>query len=88
MEKELLFEVYRVKNNITDEHWNPAIFDKGTHDITPLWVAGVLYAVYSRYIECLPDSEQLEYQHAVKSMFNFFIENGHGTTKTDKNGNF
>lgn len=84
MDKELLFEIYRVRNNESDEYWNPAILDVNSHDVSPLWISGVLFAIYSRYMESIPDNEQLEYEESIKTMFKYFVENGHGVVERVK----
>jgi hypothetical protein len=73
-DKELLFEVYRILNN--SNVWCPAVSDIQSHEITPLWVAGVAYAVFARYIDGLEESQQSEFQEQAFYFFKYLIENG------------
>jgi hypothetical protein len=75
-DKECLFKIHRVKNE--NGAWCPAIEDIAGHDVDPTWIAGVLYALFSRYLENIPDSKQLEYENQVKVLFDYMTDNGHG----------
>jgi len=58
-EHELLFKIHRIKND--DGEWMPAIQDVATHDVTPLWTAGVAYIILDRYLSCIDDSKQKQF---------------------------
>ena len=58
-EHELLFKVRRIKND--DGEWMPAIQDVTSHDVTPLWAAGVAYIILDRYLSCVDDSKQKQF---------------------------
>lgn len=60
LEYDTLFNVLRVKNDNGD--WMPAIKDITSHDITPLWVAGVVYIIMDRYLSCVDDAKQQDFK--------------------------
>lgn len=73
-ERDLILKIYKVKND--NGSWCPAIEDIATHDIDPLWIAGVMYCVFSRYIDCVDESSQLEFQETSLNFFKYMVENG------------
>lgn len=73
-EQELLFKVHRKKND--QGKWCPAIEDVNSHDINPLWVAGTLYAIFSRYMDSVEESKQTEFENSVLYFFNYLMEDG------------
>lgn len=73
-QKELIFKIYRTLND--QGVWCPAVEDIKEHEITPLWIAGVSYAIFARYIDSIEESKQTEYQQAAYHFFKYLIENG------------
>jgi hypothetical protein len=58
------------------ETWIPALLDKKSHEIDVLWVAAVLYMVYDRYLSCIPDQSQIEFQDSVIKVFAKMLKEG------------
>jgi hypothetical protein len=74
---EELIAICRIKN--TDNNsWCPCIRDKRSHDIDPIWVAAVLFAVYDRYLNNIDDSLQHNFAAETLKYFNGMIETGPG----------
>lgn len=44
----------------------------------PVWVAGVLYLIFDRYLSCVPDGVQIEFQSETLDIFNEMLESGAG----------
>ena len=78
-QKEHLFNIYRIKAEESDG-WNPGVEDVADHEIDPVWVASVLYTVYTRYIDSIPEENQIEFEQKTKSVLSHLFENGHNFT--------
>lgn len=72
--REIIFHIYRSLND--KGVWCPAVEDVEKHEITPLWIAGVIYAIFSRYIDSVEESKQTEFQEMALHFFKYLIENG------------
>lgn len=72
---EEIFTVYRIFSE-KSQNWSPAIKDKASHEISPVWVAGVLYMIMDRYISCVSDESQIEFQEQAFSLFEKMIKEG------------
>lgn len=81
-ENELLLKVHRIKND--QGEWMPAIEDVSTHDITPMWVAGVAYAIFDRYISSVDDSRQAEFQEEAAQWLILMLQDDESQLFTDK----
>jgi len=68
----VLARVFSKKSNT----WIPAIIDQQSHDIDPLWVSAVIYMILDRYISCVPDNLQIEFQEMTMKFFNEMLESG------------
>jgi hypothetical protein len=55
--------------------WIPALKDIADHEVSAPWAAAVLYMIYDRYMSCVPDEHQLEFQRNVFKMFDFMVKN-------------
>lgn len=71
---ELIFEIYRLKKG---ENWCPAIKDISSHDVSSLWIAGVMFSIFSRYIESFPDSEQNDIKNETMFLLEKMFESGY-----------
>lgn len=54
--------------------WLPALKDIQSHDINPAWVAGVMYLFFDRYISCISDKDQLDFEQKSLFLFNKMLE--------------
>lgn len=73
-ESELLFKIHRLKKD--DDTWVPAIEDVTSHDVTPVWAAGLAYMIMDRYISCVKDSDQHKfYEEAIHWLSTMLKEN-------------
>ena len=74
-ENNLLFKIYRVETPI-ENVYNPAILDINSHDISPMWVACVMYSVLAKYIDALPENIQNAFQQSTVEIFNKCVDVG------------
>jgi hypothetical protein len=80
---ELLLKIHRVFHNESGT-WMPAIQDVISHNITPLWVAGVAYLIIDRYISSVEESNQNEFLKEVLRLFNKMAKNSSTTEYIEK----
>jgi hypothetical protein len=69
---ELILKIHRVldeKNN-----WMPAIEDVASHDIDPMWVAGVSFLLIDRYVSSIQESDQNKFYEEVMFWFDKMIK--------------
>jgi len=64
---ELILSIHRVLDD--EGNWMPAIQDIATHDIDPMWVAGVAYLLIDRYVSSIEESEQNKFYEEVMVWF-------------------
>ena len=50
------------------------------HDITPEWTAAVLYTIFNRYLQIVPDSKQNEFVKETMDTFNWLFKDQIGYT--------
>lgn len=81
-EYDLLFNVLRIKND--NGEWMPAIQDITSHDITPLWVAGVSYIIMDRYLSCVDDSKQKDFKEEMLFWLAKMLKDDEATKYIDK----
>ncbi len=74
VESELIFKIYRLKNELGE--WNPAIQDIESHDIDPSWVAGMMYLIFDRYLSSVADSKQNKFTEEVFYWFQQMKKDG------------
>lgn len=72
---EELMTIIKVYSNKTDT-WIPALVDKASHEIDPIWVAGVIYMILDRYVSCVSDDKQLLFQKQCLSIFETMVNEG------------
>jgi hypothetical protein len=70
-----VMSVYQIKNNKNDTIC-PAVKIEKDHDGSAVWVAALLYNIYSRYLESIPDNNQLEFQKDVQDILTIAFETG------------
>ena len=83
MKSELILKIHRVLNEDNNE-WMPAIQDVATHDIDPLWVAGVAYLIIDRYVSSIDESKQNKFHEDVMVWFNRMAKNSSTTEYIEK----
>ena len=83
MTSELILKIHRVLNEDNNE-WMPAIQDVATHDIDPIWVAGVAYLIIDRYVSAIDESKQNKFHEDVMIWFNKMVKNGSTTEYIEK----
>lgn len=67
IKSELILKIHRILNDRGD--WMPAIQDVASHDIDPMWVAGVAYLIIDRYINSIEESKQIKFYEDVMTWF-------------------
>jgi len=81
-ESELIFKIHRLKKPNGD--WIPAIEDMKSHDITPVWVAGMAYVIIDRYLSSVVESNQHDFQEEMLHWLSLMLEDNIGSDYTDK----
>lgn len=81
-ESELIFKIFRVKNE--EGVWSPALGDVKSHDITALWTASLAYLILDRYLSCIDESKQNEFQEEVLYWLNLMVKDNKGSEFTEK----
>ena len=71
---EKILEVYRIKGN--KDEWCPAVKIVSDHSGDSVWVAALMYNVYSRYLETIPDADQHQFERNVRSALSTLFEVG------------
>lgn len=80
---ELILKIHRVLDKNNNE-WMPAIEDVASHDIDPMWVAGVAYLIIDRYISSIPESNQNKFYKDVMVWFNKMAKSENTTEYIEK----
>jgi hypothetical protein len=80
---ELILKIHRVLNEDT-KGWMPAIEDVASHDIDPMWVAGVAYLIIDRYVSSVKESKQNKFYEDVLTWFNTMAKNSSTTEYIEK----
>jgi hypothetical protein len=60
IDKKLILKIYQLTSEAGD--LAPALEDVETHEVTPMWVAGLMYIILDRYLTCIEDSNQKEFK--------------------------
>jgi len=81
-EHELIFKIHRVKDD--RDEWMPAIEDIKSHDITPVWAAGLAYVILDRYLSCIDESMQHDFQDQVMYWLEKMLKDNNGSEYVDK----
>jgi len=71
---ELILKIHRIENEKGE--WMPAIEDVKSHDIDPMWVAGVAFLLIDRYVNAIEESEQNNFYEKVMDWFNKMTKGG------------
>jgi hypothetical protein len=71
---EKILEVYKIKGN--DDEWCPAVKIISDHSGDAIWVAALMYNVYSRYLETIPDADQHQFEKDVRTTLSTLFEIG------------
>lgn len=82
IKSELLLKIHRVLSENGD--WMPAIEDVSSHDIDPMWVAGVSYLIIDRYVSSIKESNQNKFYEEVLVWFNKMVKSGNTTQYIEK----
>jgi len=69
-----ILSVSRIRGNGGD--WCPAVQIVGDHDGDAVWVAALIYNIYARYLQTIPDCDQHKFEQDVKEILTFAFENG------------
>ena len=81
-ESELIFKIHRLKKSSGE--WIPAIEDIKSHDITPVWAAGLAFVILDRYISSVDESMQHDFQEEMLHWLSLMLEDDNGSEYTDK----
>lgn len=71
---EKILEIYRIQGKASE--WCPAVKIISDHSGDSIWVAALMYNVYSRYLETIPDADQHEFERNVTSTLSTLFEVG------------
>lgn len=71
---EKILEIYRIRGK--KDEWCPAVKICGDHSGDTIWVAALMYNVYSRYLETIPDADQHSFEKNVRSTLNTLFDVG------------
>lgn len=82
---EAVIEIYRILNKHKD--WCPGVKIIKDHEGDAVWVGALMYSIYSRYLETVPDSEQHEFESSVKEVLKVAFEHGMEYTDSLKDNN-
>ena len=82
VENELIFKIHRLKKK--DGEWIPAIEDIKSHDITPVWAAGMAFIILDRYMSSIDESRQHDFQEEMLHWLSLMLEDNKGSEYTDK----
>ena len=72
-----LIQICRFASPQTQNMWTPCIKRLKSHDITPLWVASVLYLILDSYIGSVDDKNQQQFFKETIKIFNIMKKEGH-----------
>lgn len=82
LESELILKIHRVLSDRGD--WMPAIQDVASHDIDPMWVAGVAYLIIDRYVNSIEESKQNKFYDDVMVWLDRMLKSNNTTQYVDK----
>ena len=71
---EEIIHIYRILNQSKD--WCPAVQIIQDHEGDAIWVAALMYNIYARYLETVPDSEQNLFETNVKDVLSVAFDHG------------
>lgn len=83
---ERVLDVYRIKGK--EGEWCPAVRVATTHDGDAVWVAALMYNIYTRYLDTIPDADQNKFEadtrKALEILFDIGIEHVEGIEPEDR----
>jgi hypothetical protein len=82
LKSELILKIHRVLNDRGD--WMPAIQDVASHDIDPMWVAGVAFLIVDRYVNSIKESRQIKFYEEVLEWFDKMVKSGNTAQYVEK----
>lgn len=82
LDSELIFKIHRIKNPKGD--WMPGIQDILSHDITPVWVAGLAYMIIDRYINSVEESRQNKFYEETLYWLETMLKDNQGSGYIEK----
>jgi hypothetical protein len=82
LKSELILKIHRVLSDNGD--WMPAIQDVASHDIDPMWVAGVAYLIIDRYVNSIEESKQNKFYDDVMVWLDRMLKSNNTTQYVDK----
>jgi len=71
---EPILQIFRIKGK--EGEWCPAVQITNDHEGDAIWVAALLYNVYARYLEVIPDANQNDFENNVKEILNMSFDSG------------
>lgn len=71
---EKILEIYRIRGK--NEEWCPAVKIISDHSGDAVWTAALMYNIYARYLETIPDADQFQFEKEVKYTLNTLFEVG------------
>jgi hypothetical protein len=80
--KKLILQIYQIETENGD--LIPALSDSQEHEITPSFVAGLMYVIYDRYLSCIPDSQQQEFKNSTIKWLAEMVKDDAGSAYIDK----
>jgi hypothetical protein len=72
MAKQSVMNLYR------DTDTGDLLIEMKSHSIDTVWVGGVLYSILAKYMDCIPDSAQIEFLKESMDMFNALMKDQKG----------
>jgi hypothetical protein len=81
-DSDLLFKIHRIKDK--KGNWMPAIQDVTSHDISPVWVAGLAYMIIDRYINCIEESRQNKFYEETLYWLEKMLKDNEGSGYIEK----
>jgi hypothetical protein len=82
LKSELILKIHRVLSDRGD--WMPAIQDVASHDIDPMWIAGVVYLIIDRYVNSIEESKQNKFYDDVMVWLDRMLKSNNTTQYVDK----
>jgi hypothetical protein len=82
LKSELILKIHRVLNDRGD--WMSAIQVVASHDIDPMWVAGVAFLIVDRYVNSIKESRQIKFYEEVLEWFDKMVKSGNTAQYVDK----
>jgi hypothetical protein len=72
MAKQSIMDLYR------DNDTGTLLIEMKSHAIDTVWVGGMLYSILAKYMDCVPESEQVEFLKETMDMFSTLMKDQKG----------